>query len=68
MRKQSWSLERVIKLVLSLLFFLCLSDMVYGYYQFVRFAGLVGIAILAYQAHEQGRQTELIIYAVLGIY
>jgi len=41
--------------------------MPYGYYQFVRFAALVGFAILAYQAHEQGRQTEMIIYAVLGL-
>ena len=41
--------------------------MPYGFYQFVRFAGLVGFAILAYQAHEQGRQTEMIIYAGLGL-
>ena len=50
-------MERIIKVILSLLFFLCLADMPYGYYQIVRFAGLVGFAILAYQAHEQGRQT-----------
>lgn len=41
--------------------------MPYGYYQFVRFAGLVGFAILAYQADEQGRQTEMIIYAGLAL-
>ncbi len=43
-------MERIIKIFLSLLLFLCLADMPYGYYQFVRFAGLVGFAILAYQA------------------
>jgi hypothetical protein len=41
--------------------------MPYGFYQFVRFAGLVGFAILAYQAHEQGRQTEMIIYVGLAL-
>jgi hypothetical protein len=41
--------------------------MPYGFYQFVRFAGLVGFAILAYQAKEQGRQTEMIIYGILAL-
>ncbi len=40
--------------------------MPYGYYQFVRVAGLFGFAILTYQASQQGRQTEMIIYAVLA--
>jgi hypothetical protein len=60
-------MDKAIKIILAILFFLCLADMPYGYYQFVRFAGLVGFAILAYQSHEQGRQTEMIIYAVLGL-
>jgi hypothetical protein len=60
-------MNNVIKIVLAILFFLCLADMPYGYYQFVRFAGLVGFAILAYQAHEQGRQTEMIIYVGLAL-
>jgi hypothetical protein len=58
---------KIIKVVLVILFFLCLTDMSYGYYQFVRFAGLVGFTILAYQAHEQGRQTEMFIYAGLAL-
>jgi len=57
----------VIKITLVVLFFICLADMPYGYYQFVRFAGLVGFAILAYQANQQSRQTEMIIYAGLAI-
>lgn len=57
----------VIKITLALLFFICLFDMPYGYYQFVRFVGLVGFAILAYQAHEQNRQTEMIIYGGLAL-
>jgi hypothetical protein len=60
-------MNSVIKIVLAVSFFLCLADMPYGYYQFVRFAGLVGFAILAYQAHEEGRQTEMIIYGGLAL-
>lgn len=56
-------MDRVIKIFLSILFFICLADMPYGYYQFVRFAGLFGFTILAYKAHEQGRQTEMMVYA-----
>ena len=56
-----------IKAILAILFFICLADMPYGFYQFVRFAGLVGFAILAYQANEQGRQTEMIIYGGLAL-
>jgi hypothetical protein len=41
--------------------------MPYGFYQFVRFAGLIGFAVLAYQANQQGRQTEMIIYGGLAL-
>ena len=41
--------------------------MPYGFYQFVRFAALIGFAILAYQANQQGRQTEMIIYGGLAL-
>ena len=46
-------MNKAIKIVLAVLFFLCLADMPYGFYQFVRFAGLIGFAILAYQAHKK---------------
>jgi hypothetical protein len=41
--------------------------MPYGYYQFVRFAGLICFAILGYQANRNGRQTEMIIYGGLAL-
>lgn len=59
--------EKLIKVVLAILFFICLADMPYGYYQFVRFAGLVGFVILAYRANQIGRQTEMIIYGGLAL-
>jgi len=57
--------NKFVKIILAILFFLCLLDMPYGYYQFVRFAGLIGFAILAYQANEQYRKTDMIIYGGL---
>lgn len=60
-------MNNVIKIVLAIFLFLCLADMPYGFYQFVRLAGLIGFAILSYQAHEQGRQTEMIIYGGLAL-
>ena len=60
-------MNNAIKIVLAILFILCLADMPYGYYQLVRFAGLIGFAILAYQAHEQGKQVEMIIYGALAL-
>ena len=60
-------MDKAIKIILAILFFLCLADMPYGFYQFVRFVGLIGFAILAYQANQQGRQTEMIIYGGLAL-
>ena len=57
----------LIKLILAVLFFVCLLDMPYGYYQLVRFAALIGFAILAYTASEQGQKTEAIVYVSLAI-
>lgn len=56
-----------IKLILAILLFLCLAKMPYAYYQLVRFVALVGFAILAYQAHKQDQQVEMIIYGALAL-
>lgn len=58
---------KAIKVVLAVSFFICLADMPYGFYQFVRFAGLIGFAILAYNANQQDKQTEAIIYGGLAL-
>ena len=60
-------MDKLIKVILSILFFLCLLDMPYGFYQLVRFAALFGFAILAYQASDQENKTEMIIYVCLAI-
>ena len=61
------SLQAIIKIALAILFFLCLLDMPYGFYQLVRFVALVGFGILAYKANEENKNTEMIIYGGLAL-
>ena len=56
-----------IKILLAILLLLCLADMPYGYYQFVRWAAMVGFALLAYHASEAKRNKEMIIYVGLAL-
>ncbi len=61
------NLQAIIKIVLSVLFFLCLLDMPYGFYQLVRIIALIGFGILAYKANEENKNTEMIIYVGLAL-
>ena len=60
-------MTNAIKVILAVLFFICLADMPYGYYQLVRFVALIGFGILAYRANEQKKQTEMLIYSGLAL-
>ena len=60
-------MDKLIKIILAILFFLCLLKMPYGFYQLVRFAALVGFAILAYMVNQNHKQTEMIVYIVLAL-
>lgn len=60
-------MSNIIKIALAVLFFICVLDMPYGYFQLVRFMALVGFAILAYQANQQGRETEMFVFIGLAI-
>jgi len=60
-------MDKTIKIILSILFFLCLAEMPYGYYQFVRFAAMIGFGILTFQSAETGNKSLLIIYGVLAV-
>jgi hypothetical protein len=59
--------HNAVKIVLAVLFFLCLLDMPYGFYQLVRFVALVGFGYLAYQAHESNKNKETVIYIGLAL-
>ena len=58
---------KTIKIVLAILFFICLVDMPYGYYQLVRFAALVGFSLLAYQSYLKGNINVVILYVGLAL-
>lgn len=60
-------LTHIIKLILSFLFLICLFQLPYGYYEFVRFVALVGFAYLAYDAYRGGIQRAAFIYGALAI-
>ena len=57
----------VLKLLLAAFLLSCLADLPFGYYQFVRFVGLVGFALLAYDAFKEGQQRMAIVYACLAL-
>ena len=60
-------MNNTIKIVLSVLLFLCLADMPYGYYQFVRFAAMIGFGILAFQATGSENKRFVIVYGALAL-
>ena len=60
-------LQTLIKIVLTILFLLCLLDMPYGYFQIVRFAGFLGFGILAFQANENKQKEMTIVFIGLAL-
>jgi len=60
-------MEKVIKFGMAFLLFLCLADMPYGYFQFVRWVGLVVFALFAFEAREKNRHQEVLLYLGLAI-
>lgn len=61
------NIETIIKIVLAILLFLCLFDMPYGFYQFVRFVAFIGFGISTYLAREKNNKVEMIIYGGLAL-
>jgi len=57
----------VIKIILSILFLVCLLHMPYGYYQVVRFFGFLGFVILAFLSFQRNVSIAVIAYAALAL-
>lgn len=59
----------ILKIILSILFLLCLFKMPYGYYQFARFAGMLGFALFAYFDYQKNQtiNSGVIIYIALAL-
>lgn len=58
-----------IKIILAILFLLCLLHLPYGYYQIVRFVGMAGVVVLALLSYQQYKtiNVEVIIYIILAL-
>jgi hypothetical protein len=46
---------KLIKIILSILFLVCLLDMAFSFFQLVRFLGMIGFAILAYNNYQKNQ-------------
>ena len=46
-------MKKIVKIILAVLFLVCLIDMPYGYYMFVRLAGMIGFIYFAYLDKEK---------------
>lgn len=60
-------MEKVIKIILAVFFFLCLLEWNYGFYQFVRYLGMVGFTILAFKESERKKHNLVFLYIALAI-
>ena len=60
-------MEKIVKIGLAVLLFVCLLDMPYGYYQFVRVAGTLVFVLFAIQSYNLKSNAMILIYVVLAI-
>ena len=62
-------IQRFVKIILSILFLVCLFKMPYGYYQGTRFIGMLGFALLGYYSYQQTQKINeaVIIYIALAL-
>lgn len=56
-----------LKLILALLFLLCLAPMPYGFYSLVRFVAMIAFAIYAYIYHEKKNNKLAVAFLSLAI-
>ena len=61
------AMNKAFKIVLAVVFFHCLLEVPYGFFQVLRFVALVDFAVLAYQANEKENKTEMIIFIYLAV-
>lgn len=60
-----WVILKFIKIALAILFFICLFDLPYGFYQLVRFLAMVGFGILALSSYKANEEKFAITYVAL---
>ncbi|WP_452223569.1 DUF6804 family protein [Lacinutrix chionoecetis] len=60
-------MEKLIKVILTILLLLCLLNMPYGFYELVRFLALVGFGYLAFDAYKKENKIQAFVYIALAI-
>jgi hypothetical protein len=60
-------MQTLIKSVLAVLFLGCLFDLDYGYFQLIRFLGMVGFAILAYKQYQLKNRAYTVLWVASSI-
>jgi hypothetical protein len=60
-------MEKIVKIGLAVLLFICLLDMPYGYYQFVRVAATCVFVLFAIQSYILKSNAMILIYVILAI-
>lgn len=60
---------KYIQIILAAMLFICLLDMPYGYYQFIRFFAMATFVILAFHEYQSSKEigTLFLIYIMLAI-
>lgn len=64
---KNYRTEIILKIILSILFLLCLFKRPYGYYQATRFIGMVGFTLLAYFEYERNKSLNAAVIIYLGL-
>jgi hypothetical protein len=60
-------MEKIVKIGLAVLLFICLLDMPYGYYQFVRVAATFVFVLFTIQSYNLKSNALILIYVILAI-
>ncbi len=60
-------MEKVIKIAIAVLLFICLLNMPYGYYQLVRFISMVAFGYFGFKAFEQDQQNLGVLFFGLAL-
>lgn len=60
-------MKQIIRLILALLLFLCLADMPYGYYNFVRFVAAFAFAYFAFEYYKKEREGLAFTFGALAL-
>ena len=61
------NIQNIIKIILAVLLCLCLADMPYGYYQFIRFISLIAFGYFAFEAYSNQKQGLMILFGSLAL-